>query len=543
MADEEGYYIFRDFSRDFTGAIKNALYNKYYRKWLGHAVFACPLEAHTAIDFTGPPGSCSSLFYSLFFQLGKWEYMAYKADEWIEVSPVHAQYYQLTQKQKEELENRVKAGLASASQSIADLELVMHDERKYREFLEYFGYRTKKEIDKINKTTPDVIPEDYDELFLDDNEKSLSKRLDNHSLKAVFIDQVDIHTGDGISMRSIVARWPTLISDFMRMKDEDMDVNKVMKELDVSRAEGVVLVTKNKLFMEWKRLFGNEVKNRYSRIRGLVRSRATSVDQYREWLKPVIARHKMLKEGLETPGQRAKALITPIKMPGSATSSAVIEMWAWKDFAPAEIFRGGTEDIAKLVAGAEKYKLTPYDNWTKHNLIFNKNHGLILEYPWITDAWVKQALKDFKERAWLTNKIYYSFFIITLDRTNMRDPTGSELEDGIFDVNLVVMSQNVLFTKLLELKAKQEELNMHIDKLLGIPHPIAMDKQAWKPGKNSLAPVKKFLDKISMGMQFSYRGYYEKNFNDRITNFYCLGGAARYNSIVNFIKEKVGMGK
>jgi len=422
----------------------------------------------------------------------------------------------------------------------------MHDERKYREFLEYFGYITKRAIDEERKHKPETTPIDYDELHLEDDDKNVQKRIDNHSLKAVFIDQVDVHTGDGISMRSIVSRWPTLISDFMRMEDTDMDVEKIKDKLDVSRAEAVVLITKNKLFMEWKKLFGREVINRYKRMRGLVRSREKSVEQYREWLKPAIARHSLLKEGLETEGGRTSALLSPINVPGYATSSAIVQLWSWKDFTPMELQKGGSEDVAKLVSGHQKQmKLSPYDKWTKDHLIFNKEYGLVNVYPWLTDEWIHKQLTEFYNIEWLKkSKFYYSFFIITLDRTNMRDSTGSELEDGVFDVNLIVMSQNVLFTKLLELKAKQEELNMHVNGLLGIQHEVPGAKKAWEQKQSFGASANKFLDRFSMPLKFSYKGQYEKDFFDRLTNFY-FGGivGTRYNSIVNFIKSKIGMGQ
>ena len=90
-------------------------------KWLGHALFAGPREGWTQINPTGPPGSLSDIFYSLIFQVRKWEFKTEKADEWIEVSPVHGAYYQLTMKQKEELEGRIKQGLGSASQMVADM--------------------------------------------------------------------------------------------------------------------------------------------------------------------------------------------------------------------------------------------------------------------------------------------------------------------------------------------------------------------------------------------------------------------------------------
>ena len=45
-------------------------------------------------------------------------------------------------------------------------------------------------------------------------------------------------------------------------------------------------------------------------------------------------------------------------------------------------------------------------------------------------------------------------------------------------------------------------------------------------------------------MKFSYKGHYEKDFFDRLTNVYFAGiVGTRYNAIVNFIKTKIGMGK
>ncbi len=294
-----GKYVLADenFVKDpVSGDVKGigAVFSGPKNPWLGHALIASPYESHMTLDFTGPPGASSGIYYALAFQLGKWEHNVHKIDEWVEVSPVHAQFYQLTIKQKEDLENKIKSGLGSAAQAVADLELLLHDKRKYEEMLHYMGYESKV-IDGEEQIDFSVDSDDK-------KRKEREKRVDNHSLKAMFIDQVDIHTGEGISMRSIVSRWPTLISDYQRMADEDMNPDKVKDKLGVSKAEGVVLVTKNKLFLEWKKLFLPEVKARYVRIMELVRSRRTSVEQYKEWLKPVIARHKLLKEGLGSAG-------------------------------------------------------------------------------------------------------------------------------------------------------------------------------------------------------------------------------------------------
>ncbi len=518
MSGDKDAYILGDLRRHpLRGDPLNADLLKHSGQgnpWLGRVLIAPPFEAHVSLDFTGPPGSVLGVYYSLIFQLNKWEYKFQKADEWIEVSPAHAQFYQLTQKQKEDLEGRIKQGLVSVSQSIADMELLMHDQRRYREFLGYLGFKDKDgNVDVQNQG-----------------------KTDEHSLKAVFIDQVDAHTGEGISMRSIVSRWPTLITDFIAMEDNDTDISKVADKLKVSKAEAVVLVTKNKLYQEWKRLFGPEIRNRYERIEQLLQARQESVDQYREWLKPYIARHKLLKEGLSSSGNRAFKTTSPFEAGGVATSSSQIQLYVWKDFLVPEIFKGGSETTAKM---NDSGSLRPDDNWTRKNLIFSKRYGLINKYPWITKKWVDDMAKQIKNEKLLTpHKVYYSFFVITLDRNTIRMPNGEEFDDGVFDVNMIVMSQNAVFTKILELKAQQTDMEHYIDKLLGIHKPFS----GAKAEEEKESKISNILDKISLPFSFVKRGPYERDFNDRVTKIYAARCAQeRYAPIVKFLKQRMGV--
>lgn len=543
-------YILEDsnFARDrITSEIKEEKI-KDFKKQIGHVLILPPFEAYTRLDATGPPGFTSGMLYSLSFQVRKWEYNIVKADEWIEVNPAHAQYYQLTHRQKEELEGRIKSGLASTSQSVADLELLMHDERKYREFLHYFGYSTFRELAEEAKKKDYVESPDDDFIDVNEDPQKAKKHADEHSLKAVFIDQVDANTGEGIAMRNIVARWPTLITDFMKMNNEDIDVNKVMKKLDVSKAEAVVLVTKNKLYQEWKKLFGVEIKSRYNRIKELVKSRKKSVEEYRNWLKPTIARHRMVQEGLASEGRRAGLSTAFLKHENQALALSEIVMWVWKDTGPvSEFFKGGTEELAKLMAGVEsgKSKLSPYDNWTKKNLIFHPEQGLIVKYPWITDEWVKKQLPTFYppvNRWMLMNKPYYAFFIITMEKANIRMPTGAELEDGTFDVNAVFLSQNALFVKLLELKAKQEDMNRYVDELIGTGPANVEGKVLKFDDKDYLEPFKKFFEWFSLDFAFRKDGPYERDFDDRYTKYYAPSVMEKYRQITGFIKTKMGLG-
>jgi hypothetical protein len=345
-------------------------------------------------------------------------------------------------------------------------------------------------------------------------------------------------------MRSIVSRWPTIITDFLKLSDDDVDIEKVKKKMNVSKAEAVVLVTKNKLYNQWKKLFEPQLKERYKRISELVKSREKSVKEYREWLKPFIARHKMIKEGLSEPAQRRALRTTFIQHGGHATSTSKIVIWAWRELTLGELQKGGTERLAREIGEG---KVDCYDEWTKKNLIFNPKHGLIVKYPWITDNWIKEQ-KEWMMRPdnkWLEeNKLYYSFLEIILDKYNIRSADGSELEDGIFDVQAILMSQNAMFVKLLELRALQEDLNRYVDSLIGIgpeEHPAEEVKKGRLEG--ALDPAKRFFGYFTMPLQLFKKGPYESDFFDRISLFWCRQMAGlRYSPVVGFIKQKMGMG-
>lgn len=520
-------YLLHDnnFKRNDDGTFKDIRTERWpVRHYLGHAMLFGPREAQTRIDFTSPPGACAGLYYSLMFQLGKWEYRLQKFDEVIEVAPVHGAYYQVTLKQKEDLEGRIKAGLTSAAQAVADLELLKHDERRYREFLDYFGHTW-------NSGKNDFT---FDKA-----------KRDEHALKSMFIDLIDVHTGEGISMKSIVQRWPTLIVDFQKVVDEDTDIDKLKNRLDISKAEAVVLVTKNRLYTEWKRLFEPQLKERYRRISELIRSREKSVEQYRDWLKPVIARHRLINDSMVTSGSY-RSLFIPAG--GQATAVSNVTIWVWRDVSINEPQKGGTERLA--IETAEK-KVDPLDDWTLKNLVFHPKHGLVVEYPWITKEWVakqKEAIlaahPSTPPGVWMPrHKLYYSFIIINFERVNIRLASGAELEDLVFDVNGLCVSQNVLMVKLLELKAKESEFERYLDDLLGVGKPVEGTKPEFKERKLR-ERVHAFLNYFSIGMSFFKHGPYERDFEQRITKIVLLSMSInRYQPIVNFIKQKMGMGE
>ena len=556
-------FILRDdvFKREsVTGDLVNGEeFNKYlnnpHGKYYGNAICFTPFEAFTSLNPTTEVGMTAGIMVALALQLKKWEYQAHKIEEFIEVNPSYAQYYQLTLKQKEEIESKIKQGLASASQAVADLELLRHDQRKYLEFLHYLGYDD----------------EGYYKLGGGDKIIEKPELKDEHSLKAVFIDQVDTHTGEGISMRSIVSRWPTIIVDFQKMEDDDLDVDKIKEKLDVSKAEAVVLATKNKLYNEWKKLFVPEITERYKRILELLRSRNASVKQYREWLKPHVARHKLLAEGLEQKDVRDDIRTSVLYQVGLATAFNFVTFWSWRDYEPVEPFRSsGSEQLAKeKIEG----KLEPYDEWSKKHLIFNPEHGLITDYPWISDNWAKRFYSGYLNgRAMYRHKLYYAFLIINFIRGSFRTPTGEEFDDSVFEINAIYMSQNVLYAKLLEMEAKKAEFNHYVDSLIGVRDedcPVCSyetgnvtkeQQQNHNHGhhnhghnrltqpdyvykENVFEKINNLLGKIGLNMTFFKRGPYERDFDERLTKFHLTGMAKlRYAPVVRYVKEKFGYG-
>lgn len=506
---------------------------------------------YLSINFTGPPGSASALYDSLFFWMLKQDWNVEKLDEDIEVSPTHAQYYQLTLAQKQALEGTIKTGLASAAQAVADFELINHDLRKYKEILDYFTHK------------------------------------DEHSLKAMFIDQVDIHTGEGVSMRSIVGRWPTIIHDFMRVKEEkDLDA----KKLGVSQAEVVILKTKFRLYQEWKTLFGQAAKERYERLKGLVESRKRTIEEYRKWLKPYITRFKMMKLGHETEAGRLGTLRAFHDLAGQASFSNNIKIWAWKPFRPPEAKKATTKIT-------EKFLIHPYDRYVRENFILSPT-GLAKIYPWlrnkidagkakqldivnkgivreeeatVADEMVDNILKSEwnLEKKLDPTRLYYVFMTFDISRVGKR-VVDFEFEDITFDIKTHLLSQNIMLTKYLELKCREKEFEKDIDIILGIkaeegeitelvkkdyPELFGVKEEKKPPTiitefssaivgmRNALKSFINLFSSVSKIFSgFVKPGPYESSFSERITAYYLMPmGKDYFGSVVGFLKSKMGI--
>jgi len=542
-------YILKDMTPDaFEPRYKTNKALDYFRlKNLGKVVIFSPPDHYSKINPTLPPGGIDRVYYALCFQFPKDDFNIQKFDEWLEVSPVHSQYYQITLKQKEDLEAKIKQGLTSAAQAVADYELIKHDLRKYQEFMEYL------------------------------------KEKDEHSLKAIFVDQVDYHAGGGgegagrLSMSFMQQKniMPTIVQDFYEMQsEEDLETNPRLKNLPT--VEKNMLRTKWRAYKVWRDMFEREVKERYKRIKELVNSRKKSIEEYRNWLKPYITRHRILEEGFARSSIRKEESMF-FGPRASATSVNGITIWAWKNLTLEELYRTPAELIAKA-----NLKVKPNDEWTLKELVFDKEKGLVAEYKWITHKWVNDQLNYFYERGWLKrSEWYYTLYEIKVEKRVFRLSDGTEIEDAEFHFYSHLLSQNAMFVKLLELRAKQEEIDRYIDSLLGVKpehedieefilerikkdmkkddivkevvEEFDIDENDAKEIVERLSTetkgsrirdfIDKFLDFFELPFMIFKKGPYETNISYRISKFYLAPMGSKLNTYKKLVMDASGFGK
>lgn len=566
--------------------MSNVVKEDIFDKYPGMGLNANPFEAEITIDLTAPLGSLVGQYYSLMFQLGKNGFAVFKIDEKIDVSPVFKQYYDLTIQQKQTLEAQVKAGLGQIATAIHDYELIWHDLRKYKEYLDYYTKIEQGEL--FSKSKRKEEKEKGEQL----------KKEGVQTLRSVFIDQVDAHTGEGIALRTITQRWPTIIVDFMRLDDKDTDQKKIAEKYNFSEAEASVLATKNKLFLEWREnLFKPTLKERYQHILRLVEARKASIQKYTDMLKPVIARFRLINDALESAGGRASAMRTFFQPSSIAYSMDMSRIWAFVPFAPSEKYKvtreyldeipprkvGFTrEEIEQLITVGKFHKgdnlpalpVEPSVDEIVRMYVpkVEKFYGVKIATGDIFDA--RKRLTDlFLRKAMETRggvayrKIgdyvspgmtwtfspYYVFLDIPFPRLVYRSPSGSEFEDTMIE-NMTVQnrSQNIIIVCLLEIIAREKQLENYINQLVGevgepdlktieelakeqFPEIFGGQKVVSKPkagiGLGGMKTMKNIFGDImdslgkNFGLRFDWlraRGPYEFAMDDRIAEMFQL---------------------
>ena len=535
------------------------------------------------VDFTGAPGTASGLYYSLVFSLLKGQWNVTKVDEWIEVSPTHREYYERTVATKGAIETTIKQGMGSAAQAVADFELVQHDLRKYKEIADYFDaiQKAKQEKDKKKRTEKIAATE--------------------HVLKSMFIDQVDVHNGQFSMLQMLGTRWPNLIADFMQLTEDDDTIKKISDRIGISHAEAVVLKTKHDLFREWLKLFSDAVRERYTRLSELVAARETSVKEYRDWIKPHIARYRTLKLGAERRAESLGGLKSFFDISGQSTFTNHIHLYAWK------AFRAVEHRKAPALVEEDKgdFIIDPWDDYVRETLVLDKEFGLAKLYPWLRNKSEKrikdlklksedvkteediienrvtkadEIAEDIKKNKWSVGMrltkgdLYYKAFDIKIDRVGLRLPVG-EVEDITFNIRTLCISQNIMLVKLIEMECREMEIDKYIDVILGIKketgetvadivkkdYPALFgekpkeEKTSWQIFKGEFKSFKEYFGeplksmpkiKPSLGKYAPYllrAGPYETVFNDRITKLYTIPIGRDLGKIAAFLMSKMGV--
>ncbi len=549
----------------------------------GEGVNCNPEDQQTHLEYTGPVGLGTKAYYAITSQLEKLGFVRVKINEWMFVSPVNKPYYDLTTSQRDQLALQIKQHLASIATAISELELAKHDLRKYKEFVDIF-----EKLEKGKKLIQEGKKEEGKKLLLEANQ----------TLRAIFIDQVDIHTGEGISLRSIAVRWPTIISDFMKLDDGDVDPSSIAKKLKVSEAEGVVLATKNKLFLEWKNnLFKPAVLERYKNLLKLVEARKNSIKEYEEMAKPIIRRYKMLNDALSNPSLAAGIKRSFFRPDTQAISIDFMEIWAWKPIAPLEKYKVSREVLDKISLKEAGFTKEEIEYLRKNNI----NNVSALPVVPIVDNVLRTIAKNLEKKygviitpkdvvevieelgkyyiasksgieggaSWFFSP-YFVFFDIPLTRVVIKFPDGGQAE--VLEIKNFVArakTQNVILGHLLELKVRDKVFERDVHSLLG-EYVFKEDEKKWLAletflkseypevyGRNSeevlsikppqtrqttLDKISSILKKIGWEISFSRgTGPYEVAFKDRLTKFYFTETGKEFGSFKGFINSIFGV--
>ena len=458
----------------------------------GEGINANPSDQNESLNYTTSLGGCSGVYYGLMFQLGKWGFEKFKINEDIFVSQINKGYYDLVLGERERLAQQIKSGLASIAQAYADLELILHDLRKYNEYVKIFN-EIREEEEKMKR--------EKDEKKISELNSKKMKAL--QTLRSIFIDKVDIYTdlpNTPISLRSIASRWPTIISDFMKL---DRETSPEEIKLDVSYAEKVVLATKNKLFLSWLEMFEKTVIERYKRLKELAVARENSVREYKEMLKPTIARYKMINDSLSSAGERKGIYTSFLRPEAQAFSIDSMTIWAWKPFAPEEKWKATREYFDKISLRDAGFTYEEIEE-LKRSGVIKENSMLIDALPMepSIDRIVRLIMKRineeyktfgveltivdvFEARERLVEQFknhsssalspvvwpfspYFVFAEIPLVRAVVVLPNGIQLEDlSVNSLKTYVKTQNIIIGHIMELIAKEKALENYIDMLLG----------------------------------------------------------------------------
>lgn len=431
------------------------------------------------LDFTHFSGKATEIVYTIGFTYSKKGFDVFKVGESLYVSTNYQPFYNTIRRQKEEIEASIKAQLAQIASAITDSQLIAHDYRKYKHFIKIF-----KKIEDLEE----LIRNEKDEKKREELKKD--KRREEIALRNIFIDQVDIHTGDFSIVNMARTRWTTFISDFLSLENEKTPEEILEKFPNITKAEAIQLAKKNYLYLEWKEEFKKIVRERESELRKLLIMRKNSIEKYKEMLRPLIGRYLSFKEEpiffTSASMHFIKAATYPLLIDSTKwwiIKSIPMFFYEYEKVKPTRIDleRLGiiTPDLANILDSESKEKaknvVLPVEPSIDRVVlggieIINKNFGTAFSLKDLLEIREKISKKEGPEspsrERWKLSP-YYVFIEISLDRTLFRTYSGIEIEDFWFEIKPFLISQNLAILIYLQILALEKYYEYEINSFFG----------------------------------------------------------------------------
>jgi len=375
----------------------------------------------------------------------------------------------------------------------------------------------------------------------------------------------------------------------MKLDEKDVEPSQIAKKLNVTQAEGVVLATKNKLFLEWLKMFRETVENRYNRLKGLVEAKRKSIEEIKRNLRPLLFRYKSIKEiGESKEGRRKLLELSWLKPNALAVSLEITKFWAWRDFEfyygeaykpSKEVSEGkvpllksklpkefkewfikeyGLEEAKKTLISSPPTGIEPLD-FIAFSLIFRLQEYYKKNFAFNLNFTPKEILdireeffEDWKKYNYCT---YFRIVECEALRVVMRMPNGTEYDDITFDLRAKLESCNITLLRYFELKAREKLMESYINELLGESKEGRKIKEIIKEEYPALKGFKKkekekfefkvpetfltfFESKIPI---FKPLGPYEVNFQDRLPEMLTQVARTTFVPYMLYIKKAAGV--
>ncbi len=459
---------------------------------------AVGLNTYRKVNTTSTLGATQGIYDGLLFGLGNREYKIMKVNEDFHVTP-HTQnpFYQNAKAQRGELERIISTTLTDIGNEVGQWQLLQHDVRKAEEMLNYY--------------TSD----------------------DEAALKTIFVDQVDYYTGGGggqgegrLSMAFMRKSniMPTIVEDFLSMANLDaLAEGGALGKLP--QVEKNFLKAKWAAYTQWKNLFKEGIDERYKTVKTLCDSKERYLEERREWLKPHVMQHKMLKNSLSGEGGRSGINNSFFDRPGEARSFTNQTVWMWKPLRTRHNIDRVPDEMYKNPRYIGKYgEVKAYDHHIQEEYIYNyKKDYFLSKYPWITEKKIEEYVKglthmtdaqhkfdhhgDLDEDEW-----YYTVWTIDYEKTIFNVISNGQptpIEDGMWTIHGYVVTKNMLLLKLLERKCEDEKIEIEMNDIINmdkekyyIKYYLFKEHKHYKIHKHSRVLIYENKSKILKGKSF-----------------------------------------